>query len=81
MVAPALWPPSPRLSTCAGLWSDDPQRLHLQQLCLAPTLDSGSGWGLFRFPAHRGLTFTAFSFFKKVDRRLVQLTGFPLLGS
>lgn len=46
----------------------------------APTLDSGTGRGPVCFPYPQGLTFTAFLFFLKVDR-LVQLTGFPPVGS
>lgn len=38
--------------------------------------------GTYPLPYPQGLTFTAFlSLFFKVDRRLVQLTGFPPVGS
>lgn len=59
----ALRLPSPRPPTCAGLWPDGPQCLHLQQLRLAPTLDSGPGRGLGRFPTHRALLLQLFSLF------------------
>lgn len=45
--------PLPRPPTCIGLWPDGPPCLHSQQLRLAPTPDSGPGWGLGRFPTHR----------------------------
>lgn len=37
--------------------------------------------GTWPLPYPQGLTFTAFLFFFKVDRRLVQLTGFLPVGS